>query len=123
MHNMRRLHPTVFGLSGLPFVVFLEDTNNAWGLALAQALCWIFAHLYRAPKRRSIFPSWMWAGWHERVSFFALKQLSAYESTSQGVRLRSRTSMKLDPRLVYWQSSHDQFQQALDTVTEIHFNA
>jgi hypothetical protein len=123
MHDMRRLHPTIFGLSGLPFVVPLDNTHNAWGLSLVQTLCWVFASLYRAPKRRRGFPSWTWAGWNEVVGFETLERLSTYKSTLQDVRLGSETGIKFDPRLVYGQSSHDHFQQTLDTVTEIHFNA
>jgi hypothetical protein len=127
MHDMRRLHSTAFNLCGLPFLVGPEeDTCEYWSSRLTNALYWSSCSHPATQKRRSMFPSWTWAGWHGHAKFPG--PISDHvpldlEPIIQGMRFGNQAGDTFDPRILFKQISHDKFQQTLDDVTEIYFDA
>jgi hypothetical protein len=127
MHDLRRLRSTAFNLCGLPFLVAPEeDTCEFWSSRLVNALYWSSYYLHAQQKRRRMFPSWTWAGWHGRTQFPGLRLRSTdryYKPMIQGIQFGNQAGDIFDPRVLFQQMSHDEFQQRLDDVTEIHFDA
>jgi hypothetical protein len=127
MHDLRRLRSTAFNLCGLPFLVAPEeDTCEFWSSRLVNALYWSSYYLHAQQKRRRMFPSWTWAGWHGRTQFPGLRFRSTdryYKPMIQGIQFGNQAGDIFDPRVLFQQMSHDEFQQRLDDVTEIHFDA
>jgi hypothetical protein len=127
MHDMRRLHSTAFNLCGLPFLVGPEeDTCEYWSSRLINALYWSSCSRPVTQKRRSMFPSWTWAGWHGHAKFPGSTPGHVpldLEPIIQGMRFGNQAGDTFDPRILFKQISHDKFQQTLDGVTEIHFDA
>jgi hypothetical protein len=127
MHDMRRLRSTAFNLCGLPFLVTPgDDTCETWSHILITALYWSTYGIHTRKKRRSIFPSWTWAGWHGHAKFPGSTSDHVpldLEPIIQGMRFGNQAGDTFDPRILFKQISHDKFQQTLDDVTEIHFDA
>jgi hypothetical protein len=125
MHNMRRSCSTAFTLCGLPFFVIPgQVTYDDWSYKLVQALYWRFLDNHHEPKRRHMFPTWTWAGWQGRIVFYDLPYgPSNFESTIYNMGLGSQAGDTFHPHKLFRQKSHDGFQYALDTITEIHFDA
>jgi hypothetical protein len=127
MHDMRRLRSTAFNLCGLPFLVTPgDDTCETWSHILITALYWSTYEIRTKKKRRSMFPSWTWAGWHGDTRF--PRSRSGHlpldrEPVIQGMRFGNQAGDTFDPRIVFKQINPDEFQQTLDGVTEIHFDA
>jgi hypothetical protein len=127
MHDMRRLRSTAFNLCGLPFLVTPgDDTCETWSHILITALYWSTYGIHTRKKRRSIFPSWTWAGWHGDTRFPRSRSEHLpldRKPIIQGMRFGNQAGDTFDPRIVFKQISPDEFQQTLDGVTEIHFDA
>jgi hypothetical protein len=126
MHDIRRLRPTAFSLCGLPFFMAPEQEKyEAWSDRLMHILNWYPLNGFAESKRRRMFPSWTWVGWYGGIRFPGGSNDIRwnYGCIIRDILLGCQAGSTLDPRISIHQQSHDDFQQTLDTVTSIHFNA
>jgi hypothetical protein len=127
MQDMRRLRSTAFNIRGLPFFVASEeDTCEIWSSKLINALYRSSYELRTRQKRRRMFPSWTWAGWHGHTRFLGSRPDHLpldRKPMIQGIQFGNQAGDTFDPHILFSQISHDKFQQTLHDVTEIHFDA
>jgi hypothetical protein len=120
---LRRLkdsnRPT-FSLSGLPFnldgkysteKVAISQPGNVLGLALA----WLHRPEVKDPERRSMFPSWSWAGWKGSVYWMCNPSLTS--DTGHTSHVQSYQMLNAAGEYVQPHTNDAQLQEKLDLVT------
>jgi hypothetical protein len=130
LHNMRRLRPPAFTLSGLPF---FARTGQAKGPALEEllsyALMWLRTKNYVWPmdqelKRRSMFPSWAWIGWQGPVHYERSTFLGTIRRCYiRQLQLRSCAGEVVELSTLWEAASPEPIQRALDTIGVLDFTA
>lgn len=126
MRDMRRIQPSNYSLCGLPFFgVDFNGENLTWAGLVSDAMAWCIRDNKSFIKRRHSFPSWSWAGWWDPIWFPAL----ASYSPSLHLQVLSNVQLETDDGSILFetdaqqQGNHELFQDSLDTVTALIFDA
>jgi hypothetical protein len=135
LNHIRRSHPTTHLLRGLPLCPNMYQVTkgplvDSLEYLVAAALSWNLIGLlrYKSAQRRSIFPSWTWAGWSWNwadwthgmpISWFHDLRESGFQPSIRHVQLQSSTGHVDMSSMLY----KVDLQQELDAVMLIQFEA
>lgn len=126
MRDMRRIQPSNYSLCGLPFFgVDFNGENLTWAGLVSDAMAWCIRDNKSFIKRRHSFPSWSWAGWWNPIWFPALESYSPslHLQVLSNVQLETDDGSILSETDAQQQGNHELFQDSLDTVTALIFDA
>ena len=134
LNHIRRSQPTTYLLRGLPLCSNVYEMTkgplvDSLEYLVAAALSWnLDGSRYESAQRRSIFPSWTWAGWSwawadwtegRPISWFHNTRESGFQPSIRHVQLQSSTG-HIDMSSMLYKVD---LQQELDAVTLVQFEA
>ena len=84
----------IYDVQGLPVILSLELGLGRSAITLISTLCWEH-HEPNKARRRTLFPSWTWAGWTNRIHFpLGLETSPEFEVDSQPILLEYEDGYK-----------------------------